>query len=103
MVDIEKEREGFVPPDYVLKSCPCCGSYDVGGVHDTVNCYKCGLKVSAKQPLQTAIDLWNTRQAEANQLEIQRLRDALRTLQKMQIVEQIEIIEEALAPTKETI
>lgn len=47
--------------DRALAECPCCGSLDVGGVHDTVNCYRCGLTITKKPPLKNAIDAWNKR------------------------------------------
>lgn len=47
--------------DGSLAECPRCGSLDVGGAHDTVNCYRCGLTVTRPRPLQNAIDAWNTR------------------------------------------
>jgi hypothetical protein len=47
--------------DGALAECPCCGSLDVGGAHDTVNCYRCDLKVTRPRPLQNAIAAWNTR------------------------------------------
>lgn len=47
--------------DGALAECPCCGSLDVGGAHDTVNCYGCGLTVTKPRPLQNAIDAWNAR------------------------------------------
>lgn len=51
--------------DRALAECPCCGSLDVGGVHDTVNCYGCGLTVTAPRPLQNAINKWNQRTNKA--------------------------------------
>jgi hypothetical protein len=47
--------------DGALAECPCCGSLDVGGVHDIVHCYSCGLAMKAPRPLQNAIDKWNRR------------------------------------------
>ena len=47
--------------DGALAECPCCGSVDVGGAHDTVSCYNCDLTVTKPRPLQNAIDAWNTR------------------------------------------
>ncbi len=29
-----------------LAECPCCRSLDIGGAHDTVHCYGCGLKIT---------------------------------------------------------
>lgn len=47
--------------DGSLAECPCCGSLDVGGAHDTVHCYRCGLTVTKPRPLKNAIDAWNMR------------------------------------------
>lgn len=47
--------------DGELAECPCCGSLDVGGAHDTVNCYGCGLQITKPRPLQNAVDAWNKR------------------------------------------
>ena len=47
--------------DGSLAECPCCGSLDVGGAHDTVFCHRCGLTVTKPRPLQNAIDAWNMR------------------------------------------
>lgn len=47
--------------DGALAECPCCGSLDVGGAHDTVHCYSCDLTVTKPRPLQNAIAAWNTR------------------------------------------
>lgn len=47
--------------DGALAECPCCGSLDVGGAHDTVHCYKCGLSMKHPPPLQNAADAWNRR------------------------------------------
>lgn len=47
--------------DGSLAECPCCESLDVGGAHDTVHCYQCGLSVTKPRPLQNAIDAWNMR------------------------------------------
>lgn len=47
--------------DGELAECPCCGSVDVGGAHDTVNCYGCGLQITKPRPLQNAADAWNRR------------------------------------------
>ncbi|RGP57045.1 hypothetical protein [Pseudomonas abyssi] len=47
--------------DGSLAECPCCGSLDVGGASDTVNCYGCGLTIKKPRPLQNAVDAWNTR------------------------------------------
>ena len=47
--------------DGALAECPCCGSLDVGGAHDTVNCYGCGLTITKERPLQNACDAWNKR------------------------------------------
>jgi hypothetical protein len=47
--------------DGALAECPCCGSLDVGGAHNNVHCYKCGLNVTAPVPLKNAIDIWNRR------------------------------------------
>lgn len=47
--------------DGALAQCPCCGSLDAGGAHDTVSCYSCDLTVTKPRPLQNAIDAWNTR------------------------------------------
>ncbi len=47
--------------DGELAECPCCGSLDVGGAHDTVNCYGCGLQITKPRPLQNAADAWNRR------------------------------------------
>lgn len=47
--------------DGELAECPCCGSLDVGGAHDTVNCYSCGLQITKPRPLQNAADAWNKR------------------------------------------
>lgn len=51
--------------DGELAECPCCGSLDVGGAHDTVNCYGCGLQITKPRPLQNAADAWNKRAALA--------------------------------------
>lgn len=51
--------------DGELAECPCCGSLDVGGAHDTVNCYGCGLQITKPRPLQNAADAWNTRTVRA--------------------------------------
>jgi len=48
-----------------LAECPMCGSLDIGGAHDTVNCYRCGLQITKPAPLQNAIDAWNTRSGKA--------------------------------------
>lgn len=48
--------------DGALAECPCCGSLDVGGAHDTVHCYRCGLSITKRPPLKNAIDAWNMRQ-----------------------------------------
>jgi len=47
-----------------LAECPLCGSLDIGGAHDTVNCYGCGLQITKPRPLQNAIDAWNMRGGE---------------------------------------
>ena len=47
--------------DGALAECPCCGSLDVGGAHDTVHCYRCGLTLTKPGPLQNAMDAWNMR------------------------------------------
>ncbi len=47
--------------DGALAECPCCGSLDVGGAHDTVHCYRCGLTVTKPRPLHNAIAAWNAR------------------------------------------
>ncbi len=47
--------------DGALAECPCCGSLDVGGAHDTVHCYKCGLTIKKPPPLKNACDAWNKR------------------------------------------
>jgi hypothetical protein len=47
--------------DGALAECPCCGSLDVGGAHDTVSCYGCGLQITKPRPLQNAADAWNKR------------------------------------------
>ena len=47
--------------DGELAECPCCGSVDVGGAHDTVNCYGCGLQITKPRPLKNAVDAWNRR------------------------------------------
>lgn len=44
-----------------LAECPLCGSLDIGGAHDTVHCYGCGLKITKGKPLQNAINAWNMR------------------------------------------
>lgn len=44
-----------------LKPCPCCGSDQVGGVHDQVYCDACGLMIKADRPLANAIAAWNRR------------------------------------------
>lgn len=54
--------------DGALAECPCCGSLDVGGAHDTVSCYGCGLNIKAPRPLQNAIDAWNRRAALQSQV-----------------------------------
>jgi len=59
------EQELRYTADRALAECPCCGSLDVGGVHDTVNCYGCGLTVTAPRPLQNAINKWNQRTNKA--------------------------------------
>ena len=51
--------------DGELAECPCCGSLDVGGAHDTVNCYGCGLQITKPRPLKNAADAWNKRAAMA--------------------------------------
>lgn len=86
--------------DGELAECPCCGSLDVGGAHDTVNCYGCGLQITKPRPLQNAVDAWNKRAMLAAapalpaahhieqaldmvtpaQSEVQRLREALTQL-----------------------
>lgn len=79
--------------DGELAECPCCGSLDVGGAHDTVNCYGCGLQITKPRPLQNAVDAWNKRAMLAaapahpaerqEQEEVQRLaddRDQLRAM-----------------------
>src|SRR5690606_31538762 len=59
---LEQQREPLrYTADGKLAECPCCGSLDVGGAHDTVNCYVCGLTVTKPAPLQNAHDAWNTR------------------------------------------
>lgn len=61
---VQAEREGAVlryTSDGELAECPCCGSLDVGGAHDTVNCYGCGLAIKKPRPLQNAADAWNRR------------------------------------------
>lgn len=63
LVPVEGLRYTF---DGALAECPCCGSLDVGGAHDTVHCQSCGLTVSRPRPLQNAIDAWNTRTARAH-------------------------------------
>lgn len=55
--------------DGALAECPCCGSLDVGGAHDTVNCYGCGLNIKAPRPLQNAINAWNRRASHATPAE----------------------------------
>ena len=47
--------------DGALAECPCCGSLDVGGAHDTVNCYGCGLQITKPRPLKNAASAWNKR------------------------------------------
>jgi len=44
-----------------LAECPMCGSLDIGGATDTVNCYGCGLQITKPKPLQNAVDAWNMR------------------------------------------
>jgi len=44
-----------------LAECPLCGSLDIGGGINTVNCYKCGLQITKPIPLQNAVDAWNMR------------------------------------------
>ncbi|MBL4833611.1 MAG: hypothetical protein JKY26_06505 [Pseudomonas sp.] len=65
----EAVRQQAVPLRYTsdgeLAECPCCGSLDVGGAHDTVNCYGCGLEVTKPKPLQNAVDAWNARTVRA--------------------------------------
>lgn len=62
-----QRAQGAVPhplrytSDGALAECPCCGSLDVGGAHDTVNCYGCGLQITKPRPLQNAVDAWNKR------------------------------------------
>lgn len=51
--------------DGELAECPCCGSLDVGGAHDTVKCYGCGLQITKPRPLKNAADAWNKRAALA--------------------------------------
>lgn len=53
----------YAAPDCRIAECPCCGSLDVGGAHDTVHCQSCGLSITCPRPLQNAIDAWNTRKA----------------------------------------
>jgi len=45
----------------LLAECPLCGSLDIGGATDTVNCYGCGLQITKPRPLQNAMDAWNMR------------------------------------------
>ena len=47
--------------DGELAECPCCGSIDVGGAHDNVHCYGCGLNITKGRPLKNAIESWNMR------------------------------------------
>lgn len=47
--------------DGALAECPCCGSLDVGGAHNTVHCYTCDLTIKRVGPLQNAMDAWNRR------------------------------------------
>ncbi|WGK60559.1 hypothetical protein QAO71_10685 [Halopseudomonas sp. SMJS2] len=63
LVAVEGLRYTF---DGALAECPCCGSLDVGGAHDTVHCQSCGLTVTKPGPLQNAIDAWNTRTSRAH-------------------------------------
>lgn len=63
LVQVEGLRYTF---DGALAECPCCGSLDVGGAHDTVHCQSCGLTVTKPGPLQNAIDAWNTRTSRAH-------------------------------------
>jgi hypothetical protein len=51
--------------DGALAECPCCGSLDVGGAHNTVHCYTCDLTIKRVGPLQNAIDAWNRRTGAA--------------------------------------
>ena len=48
-----------------LKSCPFCGSSDIGGVRHKIYCYSCKVNVSFDfdfdEPLQLSTDAWNTR------------------------------------------
>ena len=57
----QEQAEPRYTSDGALAECPCCGSLDVGGAHDTVHCYGCGLTVTGHRPLQNAIDIWNRR------------------------------------------
>lgn len=47
--------------DGKLAECPLCGSLDIGGAHDTVHCYNCGLQITKEPPLRNAINAWNMR------------------------------------------
>lgn len=104
--------------DGELAECPCCGSLDVGGAHDTVNCYGCGLQITKPRPLQNAVDAWNKRallaaapaQLAAHHIEqaldmvtpakseVQRLREALMSCAKAKSAAEVGlIVDEALA------
>jgi len=69
--------------DGALAECPCCGSLDVGGAHDTVHCYGCGLTVSKPRPLENAIEAWNRRPAIAPPVAA----GSVDTLQRFELVE----------------
>jgi len=59
-----------------LAECPMCGSLDIGGATDTVNCYGCGLQITKPRPLQNAVDAWNTRGGKSLDFDLFSLSDA---------------------------
>jgi len=69
LASIRNDKQGWVSverrgDDGNLAECPLCKSLDIGGAHDTVNCYGCGLQITKPRPLQNAIDAWNMREGQ---------------------------------------
>lgn len=56
-----------------IAECPLCGSLDVGGAHDNVHCYGCGLNITKEPPLQNAIDAWNMRGGKSLDADMKQL------------------------------
>lgn len=52
----------------------------VGGAHDNVHCYECGLNITKERPLKNAIDAWNRRKCIAPPQAAAMPEDALKAI-----------------------